>query len=384
MLAGDPSVGRYTDAWYLGSLLAWMLTGQPPGSQHGPQWLPPGLPAGPVGDQVTAVVRALCCPDPRGRMDLGQAQAVLVDAAAGRVSAHLTGPAAPGGVGAGPGVVMDATVPDPALGPTARFTGGVPAYGSPSYGSSGPSSPQTYPGTDAPDGRPAASRTWRRVAVAAVAVVIVAAVVLWASTLGDDDAPPAASSSGRTVPSTGPAPSSADPGTTSGAGSGGSSADPAGQTATGPTYSAARIQPILDDLYEATKGVQFIRINFYPDYVVATALSEPGAATFDSYTWRDGKVTKEPALIQPKSEDLFDATTVDWSQAEVLASRMPELTGVDNPDETYVFVSRGLVSKDLQFQVSTSDDYYDPIVRADPNGNVTQMSGGKPGSPAAD
>ena len=130
MLAGDSSVGRYTDAWYLGSLLAWMLTGQTPGPQHGPTWLPPGLPAGPMGEQVAAVIQGLCQPDPRQRLDLAQAgrhlQATIQGQAAGPLvlpdaaataatrpvgqSALLTVPQPPGGT-AGPAVTVEAAAP---------------------------------------------------------------------------------------------------------------------------------------------------------------------------------------------------------------------------------------------------------------------------------
>ncbi len=70
MLAGDSAVGRYTDAWYLGSLLVWMLTGQPP-DPHGQ--LPSDLPEGPDGERLVAVAQGLCQPDPHRRMDLSEA-----------------------------------------------------------------------------------------------------------------------------------------------------------------------------------------------------------------------------------------------------------------------------------------------------------------------
>ncbi len=79
---GDKAIGRYTDAWYLGCLLVWMLTGQLPGPEGADQ-LPAGLPVGPVGDQLDVVVRGLCQPDPRQRMTLPEASArlrALVDA----------------------------------------------------------------------------------------------------------------------------------------------------------------------------------------------------------------------------------------------------------------------------------------------------------------
>ena len=77
MVAGDPSVGRYTDAWYLGCLLSWMLTGQTPGPQHAPAWLPPDL--GSPTDVVPTVVAGLCAPDPRQRLALPDATAALLE-----------------------------------------------------------------------------------------------------------------------------------------------------------------------------------------------------------------------------------------------------------------------------------------------------------------
>ena len=77
MLGGNPSVGRFTDAWYLGCVLVWMLTGQPPGPRHGPDLLPDGLPGGPAGADLGLVVQGLCAPDPRQRMSLAEATSRL-------------------------------------------------------------------------------------------------------------------------------------------------------------------------------------------------------------------------------------------------------------------------------------------------------------------
>ncbi|MCL2092414.1 MAG: protein kinase [Micrococcales bacterium] len=70
MLAGETTVGRYTDAWYLGSLLVWMLTGGTPGPDGR---LPPDLPGGPLGQRLAAIAQGLCWPDPRQRMPLPEA-----------------------------------------------------------------------------------------------------------------------------------------------------------------------------------------------------------------------------------------------------------------------------------------------------------------------
>ncbi|MCL2090593.1 MAG: hypothetical protein FWH11_05130 [Micrococcales bacterium] len=96
MLAGDPSVGRYTDAWYLGCLLSWMLTGDTPGPQHGPGWLPPGLPEGQTGDVVRAVVGGLCAADPHQRLALPDAVAALREGRAPTTTVELSAPATSG------------------------------------------------------------------------------------------------------------------------------------------------------------------------------------------------------------------------------------------------------------------------------------------------
>ncbi len=70
-LRGDTAVGRYTDAWYLGSLLVWQLTGQAPDRAHGPDWLPPTLDQ--AGEQLAVVARGLCTLDPHQRMGLPEA-----------------------------------------------------------------------------------------------------------------------------------------------------------------------------------------------------------------------------------------------------------------------------------------------------------------------
>ena len=121
---GDTAIGRYTDAWYLGCLLVWMLTGQLPGPD-GTGQLPAGLPVGAVGEQLDVVVRGLCRHDPHRRMTLPEASArlgALVDG-----SRVVVQPAAPGRAGASEVPPPRTVVGQPGAGrPGAEPTGADP------------------------------------------------------------------------------------------------------------------------------------------------------------------------------------------------------------------------------------------------------------------
>jgi len=393
MLAGDPSVGRYTDAWYLGSLLSWMLTGQPPGPQHGPDWLPPGLPGGPAGEQVQAVVRGLCWPDPRGRMDLGRAQTLLTEAAAGRAS--MTGPFTP------------AVPAAPAVGPTAPFLAANPSVGhqSGTYPTGNLTTANYATVAYPPHGfaqapRPAQARAdavssdapssgTRRGLLVAVAVVVVLLVVgggAWgvAALSGMLDTPSASS------PDKPPSSAARDDPTTTGGGRnpGNDTSDP--PVGSLPVYSAERMEQIADDLVDAVGGPQVTWVVFYEGgYVIAYAPLEPGSTKFDEYTWRDGKVTHGPLSIQPDAADvpkmLFDLTTVDWTVVEPLVDKVPELApeeplgfvSVHRPGtmmSTYSSVFTYGVTTPVMFTVATHGDYGSSMIYADAAGKVVKVN----------
>ncbi|MCL2466693.1 MAG: hypothetical protein FWF02_13960 [Micrococcales bacterium] len=157
-LAGDSAVGRYTDAWYLGSLLVWMLTGLPPRTHQGSLWLPPGMPGGSAGTYLDELVRGLCHPDPRQRMNLADATTRLQ---------HLTGATAAGWTGPAP--VRPAVAPVGAPGPAPAVVAPTPAPVLAQL----PDAP-AVPGT-APD---AGRRRLSRPAVAVIAALALAVVAL--------------------------------------------------------------------------------------------------------------------------------------------------------------------------------------------------------------
>lgn len=151
-------------------------------------------------------------------------------------------------------------------------------------------------------------------------------------------------------------------------------------------FPADRTQQVIDDLVAAAGVTEFTSITLFRTYAVADALTSPGATTTDSWTWRDGTAQHQGAeLIQSDPADLpdevFDATELDWSLVAELVARLPELTGIDDPEPT-VYVAR-TGGGPAAFDLSTADDYYDAWITADATGQIVAMSGGAPGSPAA-
>jgi len=182
MIAGDPSVGRYTDAWYLGCLLAWMLTGQPSGPQHGPTWLPPGLPTGPLGAQVAAVIAGLCHPDPRLRLDLAQAGAHLHATAQGRVTAPLVLPAATAAANL-------ASIPTHPVGQSQVLT---------SSQAPGGLAPPVMVGPPPP--RRAKTGLWVAVTAVLVCIALVGGALAWSAITKDTQTPDTAKAGGASTP----------------------------------------------------------------------------------------------------------------------------------------------------------------------------------------
>ncbi|WP_263119505.1 hypothetical protein [Cellulomonas sp. RIT-PI-Y] len=155
-------------------------------------------------------------------------------------------------------------------------------------------------------------------------------------------------------------------------------------------FQAAQTQQVIDDLVAASGVTQFTAVQFMPTYATADGLTSPDAVTTDSWLWRDGTAQHQgPELIQSDAADLpdelFDVTTVDWSLIEGLVAQLPALTGIDDPDPV-VYVRRAVSSRvttPVEFSLSTDDDYDDAWISADATGQIVEMDGGAPDSPAA-
>jgi hypothetical protein len=155
-------------------------------------------------------------------------------------------------------------------------------------------------------------------------------------------------------------------------------------------FTPEQAQRVANDLVALSGVTQFTDVHLMPHYAVADGLTTPDAVTTDTWNWRDGKAEHDGAeLIQPDAADLpnllFDITTVNWSLVQGMVDQLPGLTGIENVDPS-VYVRRAVsdrVGTPVEFSLSTSDDYYSAWITFDANGQVAEMSGGHPDSPAA-
>lgn len=75
-------------------------------------------------------------------------------------------------------------------------------------------------------------------------------------------------------------------------------------------------QVAVDAIAEVAGGYEFVSIQFYDTYVVASGPASPGSDTMDSYIWRYGHAYRDGSeLIQGEelTERLFDASTLDFA-----------------------------------------------------------------------
>ena len=183
------------------------------------------------------------------------------------------------------------------------------------------------------------ARPWRRVLLAGATVAAAAAVLI-----------PAYDAIGRTVQAF----AAGDP-------------DAAG------VVLGDRHQEIVDALVEETGGTQFVRIGFYDSYALATAPSEPGALTIDSYQFRYDRTEHQgPDLIQPDdpASALFDVGEVDFSRIPDHIATAKEHSGIADPSSVIVSVERALIAdqagaRPVRVLVMLDSTYEDASVQID-------------------
>lgn len=118
--------------------------------------------------------------------------------------------------------------------------------------------------------------------------------------------------------------------------------------------------------------------------VTVTAPSTPGAVTLDEYRYESGDFDRVgPASPQPEDPAAarFELREVDLAAIGAYADEAVKLTGLDSPDTANVQVQRQEGS--LRYSVFLDNGYYEGTVVFDPSGEVLEMAGGAPGSPAS-
>lgn len=134
------------------------------------------------------------------------------------------------------------------------------------------------------------------------------------------------------------------------------------------------------------------QLSFWGSTLSVTAPSEPGAATLDGYSVRDGAfVNTGPAGSQPEPGVLelmlFPATEVDTTMFPRLIADARQRSGLDELDperDQWVYVSRSGSSEagapPVVIDVPVYGEYYDAWITYSLDGEVLAMRGGAPGS----
>lgn len=107
-----------------------------------------------------------------------------------------------------------------------------------------------------------------------------------------------------------------------------------------------RHREIVDALASESGGTQFVHVGFYGDYALASAPSEPGTLTIDSYEYRYDRTSHGgPENIQPTDPEaeLFDVAEVDWDRIPSLIAAAEQDAGIADPTGVIVTVSRSPV-----------------------------------------
>ncbi len=142
---------------------------------------------------------------------------------------------------------------------------------------------------------------------------------------------------------------------------------------------------LVEDLIEVAGGSLFTGIYLHTTSASAVAPTTPGATTTDRFSWRDGQAERSGPEGLLDADELFDATTVDWTAIERLVAQASELSGIDGRPSA-VYVDRavdGGASAAANLTLHMSDDYgRSARITADQQGQIVWMNGDIEGSPA--
>lgn len=148
----------------------------------------------------------------------------------------------------------------------------------------------------------------------------------------------------------------------------------------GNMVSGVHQQEAVDAIASVAGSHQFTTINFYDSYVLADALTSPGANTTDAFQWRYGRASREgPSFIQSTEldEELFDASGLDFSIIGSLVEEARAAAKLDNVDSTFVSVRRSSIeiSTEPIIYIAIDNAYYGASFQYAFDGTLIEQSG---------
>lgn len=137
-------------------------------------------------------------------------------------------------------------------------------------------------------------------------------------------------------------------------------------------------QDSVDEMIAAAGTSQFTDLGFYPTYILGNAISRTSDDRTDGITWRYGRAAVDgPSFIQSSDlqAELFDAADLDFSMVSKVANEAVELSGIDDYENVYAFVSNGSESGRPEITVSISGEYDDAYLTYSFDGELLTKSG---------
>ncbi|WP_051695816.1 serine/threonine-protein kinase [Streptomyces sp. NRRL S-244] len=153
---------------------------------------------------------------------------------------------------------------------------------------------------------------------------------------------------------------------------------PVGSPVTAPKGSLltpANVRTAIEALKQKTGTTQFVEMNIYEEYVLASIPTAPGAKTYDRYQYRDGEAKRTgPGSTIKADEPLIDMATVNWDALPGLLDQAKQELGVANPTSRYVIVEPWLMDNTPSMRPYLTDEYgQGGYVYADTQGKVKKV-----------
>ncbi|MFF4297129.1 serine/threonine-protein kinase [Streptomyces vinaceus] len=143
----------------------------------------------------------------------------------------------------------------------------------------------------------------------------------------------------------------------------------------GSLLTPANVRTAIEALKQKTGTTQFVEMNIYEEYVLASIPTAPGAKTYDRYQYRDGEAKRTgPGSTIKADEPLIDMATVNWDALPGLLDTAKQELGVANPTSRYVIVEPWLLDGSPSMRPYLTDEYgQGGYVYADTQGKVKKV-----------